>query len=292
MKHFCNARVYAFEPRTRTYHRHTGFLVDGATLRTFEERQIGSGIEVCDLQGCTVVPAFADCHVHLTDTGYVTGKRNLGAVRSAAEFCDAVLSLPTDEFLLAGNYDDTEWPDGLATAAILNRTFADSYAMLVRIDGHSSLVNRKTLEWLRLEPATEGLERGADGTPTGRLLLDANWRAQMKFLAAIPLEQRRAAERAATAQALEQGALHLHVQLVGFEDAAAYACEIEALAALPPARWYPKICEPNPELAHSLGLPFIGGDVFLDGSIGSATAAVSEPYVTTPTSEAALRCGR
>ena len=28
----------------------------------------------------------------------------------------------------------------------------------------------------------------------------------------------------------------------------------------------------------TLGLPYVGGDVFLDGSIGSGTAAVSEPY--------------
>jgi len=58
--------------------------------------------------------------------------------------------------------------------------------------------------------------------------------------------------------------------------------EIAAFDDAGPAKWHPKICERDPALAKALGLPYVGGDVFLDGSIGSGTAAVSEPYADRP----------
>ena len=244
----------------------------------------GAGIETVDLGGATVVPAFSDCHVHLTDTGYTLGARDLGNVRDAQSFAARIAGLPRDEDLIyAANYDDARWDDGAtATAAPLEREFPDRLAMLVRVDGHSSLVNRHTFAELGLDPSLDGIERDAAGAPSGRLFLAANWTAQARFLAMIPAAQRRAADRRAHALALSQGALHLHVQLIGLPSREAYADEIAGLRELGAAKWYPKICERDPALAVALGLPYIGGDVFLDGSLGSGTAALREPYCDRP----------
>lgn len=280
MRLFWNLRAYAFEPKLREYRRVDRFLVDGASFASFDGREIGAGHDAIDLRGATVVPAFADCHVHLTDTGYLLGVWDLGAVRSAAEFADRVAALPAGGgFVFAGNYDESTWHDAaIAPAEPLDRAHPDAFAMLVRIDGHSCLINRKTLAWLDLDDTLSGIERDAEGAPTGRLSLEANWRAQARFLAEIPEAQRRAAERRAADLALREGALHLHAQLVGFVGRDAYAAEIEALRAIRELKWYPKICERDPTLAKSFGLPFVGGDVFLDGSIGSGTAAMTRPY--------------
>ncbi|HEU5480786.1 MAG TPA: amidohydrolase family protein, partial [Candidatus Tumulicola sp.] len=179
--------------------------------------------------------------------------------------------------VLGGQYDESRWDDGgTADARPLERSHPNARALLARIDGHSCVVNRKTFDALALAPDTPGIERDAAGAPTGKLFLQANWRAQTLFLAQVPLAIRRAAERRAVEQALSRGALHLHAQLVGFERSA-YAGEIDALRALP-AKIYPKICEPDAVLARELGLPYVGGDVFLDGSLGSRTAALFEPY--------------
>ncbi|MBV9272220.1 MAG: amidohydrolase family protein, partial [Candidatus Eremiobacteraeota bacterium] len=230
------------------------------------------------LAGATVLPAFGDCHVHLTDTGHFLGARNFNATRSYEDFAAKVEHLPDEPVILAGQYDESYWNDGRrADAAPLERFRTDSLAMLVRVDGHSCIVNRKTLAWLALPPQIDGIERDASGEPTGKLFLTANWTAQAKFMEMLPLSLKRTAERRATQLALERGYLHLHVQLVGFKREE-YAREVQALRDLPPAKWYPKICEPDATIAQELGLPYVGGDVFLDGSIGSCTAAVSSPF--------------
>jgi predicted amidohydrolase YtcJ len=278
MKLLKNARVYRYDPSLRTYSRHDALLLDGTRIRTLDSAEVGAGFETIDLDGATVLPAFADCHVHLTDTGYFLGDRYLGNVRSYDEFADAVARIPNESFVFAGQYDESNWRDGrVADAAALERHFAEATAMLVRVDGHSCIVNRKTFAALNLPADTAGIERNERGEPTGKLFVDANWKAQAKFMERMPLAVRREADRRATELAISRGYLHLHVQFVGLPRDR-YAHEIGALRDLPKAKWYPKICEPDASLAHELGLPYIGGDVFLDGSIGSCTAAVSEPF--------------
>ena len=278
MKLLKNARVYRYDPSLRTYSRHDGLLLDGSRIAALGTSQAGGGIETVDMNGATIVPAFADCHVHLTDTGYFLGDRFMGGVRSYEEFAGAVARIPNGEIVFAGQYDESFWRDGrLADAIPLERCFPDAIAMLVRVDGHSCIVNRKTFSALDFPPETQGIERDESGEPTGKLFLDANWRAQAQFMERMPLTVRREAERRATELALSRGYLHLHVQFVGLRREE-YAQEIAALRDLPKAKWYPKICEADASIAHELGLKYIGGDVFLDGSIGSCTAAVTEPF--------------
>ena len=276
---FVNAAVYDVEPSTGAWTAHDALVVDGGRVVSLDARDAGTGVRRVDLAGRAVYPAFADCHVHLTDSGLFMDRYDLSEVRNAREYEHRIAALPRAPFVLAGNYDEVRWTDGAAaSAAPLETSFPDAVAMAVRVDGHSCVLNRAAFALAALPPDTPGIERDADGTPTGRLFLEANWRAQAAVLAALPESQKRDADRRATARALREGALHLHVQLVGLGSRDAYAHEISALHAAGPAKWYPKVCEPDPALAKALGLPYVGGDVFLDGSIGSGTAAMTEPY--------------
>ncbi|MBV8489110.1 MAG: amidohydrolase family protein [Candidatus Eremiobacteraeota bacterium] len=286
MELFVNARCYSFDAVQRRFRAYDSLLVDAGRIVALGEHPAGTGARRIDLEGATLLPAFADCHVHLTDTGYFIGARDLASVRTYDDFAIAVSRLPNDGgVVFGGQYDDSGWRDGAtADARPLERFHAGARTMVTRIDGHSCLVNRTTLAWLRLPPETAGIERNGDGEPTGKLVLDANWRAQAAFLTAMPLKARRDAERRAVEMALARGAVHLHAQLVGFERAA-YAEEIASLKTLP-AKIHPKVCEPDAALAMELGLPYVGGDVFLDGSLGSRTAALVHPYCDDPGSGA------
>lgn len=286
MKLLLNGRFYSFDTATGQFVPYDSLLIDGGRIAALDETPRGVGVELIDLNGAVVFPAFADCHVHLTDTGYFLGDRDLGRTRSYDDFVRGVERIPNENgIVLGGQYDESTWRDGrVADVAPLERFHGGARALLSRIDGHSCIVNGRTLEWLDLPGDIEGIERDGEGRPTGKLFLAANWRAQAAFLAQIPLATRRDAERRAVGLALSRGALHLHAQLVGFTREQ-YAAEVDAMRALP-AKIHPKICEPDAALAHELGLPYVGGDVFLDGSIGSRTAALVHPYADDPTSGA------
>lgn len=287
MKLLLNARFYSFDTATGQFVPYDSLLVgDDGRIAGLDETPRGVGVGLVDLDGAVVFPAFADCHVHLTDTGYFLGNRDLSRARSYEDFVRAVEQIPGENgIVLGGQYDESTWRDnGVADAAPLERFHAGARALLSRIDGHSCVVNRRTLEWLDLPADIDGIERDAEGAPTGKLFTSANWRAQAAFMAQIPLASRRDAERRAVDLALSHGALHLHAQLVGFARDE-YAREVDAMRALP-AKVHPKICEPDATIAHELGLPYVGGDVFLDGSIGSRTAALVRPYADAPTSGA------
>jgi predicted amidohydrolase YtcJ len=286
VKLLLNARFYSFDTATGQFVPYDSLLLNGGRIAGLDETPRGIGVELVDLGGAVVFPAFADCHVHLTDTGYFLGARDLASTRSYEDFVRAVERIPNEDgIVLGGQYDESTWSHGgVADAAPLERFHGTARALLSRIDGHSCIVNKRTLNWLDLPKDVEGIERDAEGLPTGKLFLDANWRAQAAFLAAIPLQTRRDAERRAVELALSRGALHLHAQLLGFRRDE-YASEVEALRALP-AKIHPKICEPDATLAQALGLPYVGGDVFLDGSIGSRTAALAHPYADAATSGA------
>jgi predicted amidohydrolase YtcJ len=270
---------YSYDPATHRWSHSEGLVISGGRIASRDPRTAGNGVRRIDLGGRSLYPAFADCHVHLTDTGLFLGANDLSGVRTSEAYVRRIAVLPRGSFVLAGNYDESNWSDGgTATAAPLQAYHPDAIAMAVRIDGHSCLLNRAAFAFAALPSDTSGIERDEAGEPTGRLFLDANWRAQAKILCALPARMKREADKRATLLALREGALHLHVQLVGLGPREAYVEEIAALRRAGPAKWYPKICETDPALAKDLGLPYVGGDVFLDGSIGSGTAAVTEPY--------------
>lgn len=276
--HLRNGRIYRFDSTARRFVSQPSLTIDRDRIADTIDAPTGVGARVADLNGRCVVPAFTDCHVHLAEAGYYEGPRSLAKVRSYDEFAQAVREVPRDgEIVYAGQYDDARWEDRLsADASPLNRYHPDALAMLVRVDSHSTIVNRKTFAWLGLPPQTPGIERDDHGEPTGRLFTDANWAAIATFIARIPEQVRRASERRAAERARAAGITTVHAQLLG-RDREGYAHEIESMRALS-ITVHPKICEPDAGIAASFGLPYIGGDVFLDGSIGSCTAALTHAY--------------
>src|SRR5579864_469283 len=128
---FANARVYSYSAENDRYTLHEGFVVEGERLASLDPNDAGAGVTRTDLGGATVLPAFADCHVHMTDTGYMLGARNFSAVRSYDEYAAAIAALPRERYVFGGNYDESTWVDGkTADAAPLERLFPDALAMV------------------------------------------------------------------------------------------------------------------------------------------------------------------
>ncbi len=225
-----------------------------------------------DLGGSWITPAFVDAHVHGTATGLSAEGVDLDGAGSAAEAVDRVRRYTSGAVVLGYRWDDTGWPEGRPmTAAEVAEAAPGRAVLLLRVDGHSCVVDPGTLARLPLERLA-GVVRDSDGTPTGWLVEEAYHAARK--LVTDQLSERQLAHARETAcrraAALGIGSMHEmgHPGLSGLDDALAWARGIWPVDVLV---WWA-------ELDAEVGSLRPGGDLFLDGSIGSRTAAVSEGY--------------
>lgn len=238
-------------------------------------RALHPGAEVIDLHGAFVAPAFVDAHVHATATGLHLTGLDLTGVRGAAELLARVRDAVTPgQVLLAHGWDESGWADPrLPSRAELDDAAGGTAVYLSRVDVHSALVSTALVE---LAPAA----RTADGwSPGGPLTRAAHHAVRAAVRAAITPDQRERAQRAFLAEAAAQGIVSVHEcagpDISGRDDLAAL------LALAGPDT--PEVVGYWGELgavetANQLGARGLAGDLFVDGALGSHTAALSDPY--------------
>ncbi|GAA1933202.1 amidohydrolase [Kitasatospora viridis] len=237
--------------------------------------------EVVELDGALVTPAFVDAHVHATSAGLaltgldLTGCPSLAeALRRVAEF-----SAATDGVLIGHGWDETGWPEGRPpTLAELDAAAAGAPLYLSRTDVHSALATSA------LRAATPGLADLPGHHPDGPLTRDAHHAVRKAALAHLTDEQRRTAQRATLRHAASLGIAALH-ECAGPEISS--AADLAALLELAAAEDGPEVFGYWGELggverARELGAVGAGGDLFVDGALGSHTACLRAPYQDAP----------
>ncbi|MBW3663012.1 MAG: amidohydrolase [Actinobacteria bacterium] len=238
--------------------------------------------ERIEFPGCTIGPAFVDAHVHLTSTGITLSGLDLSRASSGAELLDAVrtYSAQHDGRVVWGHgYDPHAFADELPDPDQLLEAGHGMAVYLSRVDGHSCLVDRKTLSAAPLARA-EGIERDPHGDPTGVLRREANHIIRRWSIGAMTESELRAARIRVGEHAAALGIASVHEMggpdIMGDADFDAWLAGDWPIEVI--AYW------------GGLDLSFvverelkqIGGDLFLDGSLGSHTAALSEPYADAP----------
>ena len=276
----------------------TAMLVDGDTVAWVGSEQAATSIadssmDVIDLQGALLAPGFVDSHVHLTETGIALDALQLGGVRSAAELLDAVAAFcvsasGADGTVLGHGWDETTWADpALPTRDEIERAAGGRQVYLSRVDAHSALVSAlpggvggpgRTGRLRRRQPGqTRRAHRGPAGRPP------ASGRRPARLPAARP---RRGGRQRLCGPRRDGGPAHRR---------ASRTCSSRRPGTTPErgdgatARC-PEILPYWGELATSadharsildgLGVPVLGlaGDLNMDGSIGSRTAALRADY--------------
>ncbi len=246
-------------------------------------RALHPDAEVVDLHGAFVAPAFVDAHVHATNTGLHLTGLDLTGVRDAAELLAAVRKAATPgEVLLAHGWDETGWTSSrLPSRAELDEAAGGVPVYLSRVDVHSALVSSALLD---LVP---DVERAEGYSPGGPLTRAAHHATRKAAYGAITSEQRERAQRAFLRAAAAAGVVSVH------ECAGPDICGEDDLRALLRVAVEPGLVEVVPywgaladnaalDLARELGLRGLGGDLFVDGALGSHTAALTEPYADLP----------
>lgn len=270
----------------------TAMLVDGDTVAWVGSEQAASSIadgsmEIIDLHGALVAPGFVDSHIHLTETGIALGSLQLGEVRSARQLLEAVASSKADGPVLGHGWDESLWEDpALPSAEELERAAGGKHVYLSRVDVHSALVSSSLA-------ATAGLA-GLDGFSAGGQVKRAAHTAARQATRRLPVQTLRAHQMRTLMEAAQNGYVALaemaapHVGGVSDLRLAASWNTGQGEDAVPEVLPYWGELSTTEEHARAvldeLGVPVRGlaGDLNIDGSIGSRTAALRSDYSDAP----------
>ncbi|MBW5251785.1 amidohydrolase [Streptomyces sp. P01-B04] len=252
-----------------------------------------SGVdEVIDLDGALVTPAFTDAHVHTTSTGLALTGLDLSGAGTLTEALDLVRSYvaahPADRVVLGHGWDATRWPEQRPpTRAELDAAAGGRAVYLPRIDVHSAVVTTALLD---LVPRAASL---AGYRPDAPLTGAAHHAVRAAAHGAVSPRQRADAQRAALAHAASLGIGTVH-ECGGpdISDEEDFTSLLKLAAGEPGPRvfgyWAEQVGgEKDARRIRELGAVGAAGDLFVDGSLGSHTACLHEPYADAPGSGAA-----
>ncbi len=234
-----------------------------------------------DLTGCVLGPAFVDAHAHLTMSGLSLGGLDLSETRSGAEVLRAVATYAgqhTGRVVWGHGLDPYRFPDALPGPDQLAEAASGQAVYLSRVDGHAGLVDRRTLSAAPLARA-EGIEQDEDG-PTGVLKREANHIVRRWSVGGMTDAELHTARERAVGTAARLGVASVHEMggpdIMGLSDFDAWAAGGWPIEVIP----YWSSLEVDVPLERDLR--HVGGDLFLDGSVGAHTAALLAPYTDQP----------
>jgi predicted amidohydrolase YtcJ len=289
----------------------TAMLVEGDTVAWVgsdgaARMHLDSVDEVVHLDGALVAPAFVDAHVHTTQTGLARTSVDLAGATSRADALDRLARWARDhpgEPVWAHGWDESAWPDPVAPSrAEVDRAVGDVPAFVGRADGHSAVVSSGLLARVGARadlPDPAGLP---GWSPTGPLARQAHAVAYQVAHRLVVGTRRRDLQRQALRHAAAMGIATVHEMagpdttgdagpggpaghLPGAEDLAGL---LDLVAAEPLPTVVPYWAQPvtDPQTARDLvathRVAGLGGDLSVDGSLGSHTASVRTPYDDAP----------
>lgn len=246
--------------------------------------------EVVDLNGLLVTAGFVDAHVHLLATGLAlegvplttadgvcSSSDLLTAVRARA----SVMARGEENILYGHGWDETAWDDSaLPALADLDSASGGLPVLLVRTDVHSSLASPALVDQLGLD-ALPGWD--ASGQITGEA-----HNCALAALTRVAPGRHEELTNLALRQAARAGIVSVHEMGTAELDSRGGLADLilrtsTAASGLPlVVGYWGELCENEAtadEIKTSIpGLSGIAGDLCVDGSIGSHTAALTSPY--------------
>lgn len=245
-----------------------------------------------------IFPGFNDAHTHLGGAGRTKLNVDLTGVKSLAEMLARIQtfanSAPPGHWLTGGNWDHTLWEQKvLPTRQDLDKVTAGHPTFLKRIDGHIVIANSAALAAAGITgktvpPQGGAIDLDAGGQPTG-ILRESAQSLVYKVIPPPSPQDRRKGDELAIADALSHGVTSVQ-DYSDWQDFLTFEqMEKEGNLKIRISEWLP-FKAPLPDLlqmrAHHdandpmLHTGFLKG--FMDGSLGSRTAAMKAPYADDP----------
>ncbi len=255
----------------------------------------GATTKVVDLGGAFAMPGFNDAHTHMAEAGRQKLSADLIGVRSLAEMQQRLREytkhVDPGAWIQGGGWDHTLWAEKtLPTRQDLDAVTGGHPAILSRVDGHIAVANSAALAAAGIDkstadPAGAKIDRDADGMATGILRETAATGLVYAKVPKATLEQRRRALLLAIEDALAHGVTSVQDNSEWEDFLALEELEHTHALKLRVAEWMdfnlPIAVLQSRRASHATNDPLLHLTQlkgFLDGSLGSRTAAMEEPY--------------
>jgi len=259
----------------------------------------GKGTQVEDLGGRFVMPGFNDAHTHLASAGFgkmnvdLTGTRSLQEMQ--ARIAERGKTAQPGEWILGRGWDHTLWSvQKLPTRQDLDAVTAGHPAFFGRVDGHIAVVNSAALGAAGItrntsDPPGGKIDHDAAGEPTGILREDpAMALVTSKEPEPTPAQHLRAMQ-IALQDAAQWGITSAQDNSAWDDFLVAEELENGGKLTLRLSEWLPfpdsvDVLEKH-RAYHSQTDPMLHTAMlkgFMDGSLGSRTAALLAPYSDDP----------
>jgi predicted amidohydrolase YtcJ len=258
----------------------------------------GPDTRIVDLGGRFVMPGFNDAHLHLARGGMEKMNVNLIGAKKLDEFRERiharVAKAEPGEWIVGEGWDETLWPVKVPPSRWDLDEVSDGHPVYMdRVDEHIGVANTRALQLASVTVASrdpEGgkIDRDETGTPTG--ILRETARAAVK--GAIPKpnhDQRRKAIETALSDLSSHGVTSAQ-DSSSWDDFQIYEeLEREGKLGVRISEWLPfddsletlkTKRDSRPTSDNMLHTGMLKG--FMDGSLGSKTAALLEPYSDDP----------
>jgi predicted amidohydrolase YtcJ len=258
----------------------------------------GPQTEVIDAGGKLLLPGFNDAHLHFIQGGAQLDQVALTDASTPQEFAKRIAAqvskTPKGEWVLGGRWDETKWPDPqLPTRQLVDPVTGDTPIFVERYDGHQALANSAAMKLAGVNAKTPDVPGGVimrdgSGNPTG-IFKDAAQELIYKAIPPMSHEQRLRAARRALEHAASLGVTSVQHMNPEFADVAAYS-ELAEKGELK-TRIYAAPMETNWQEQAKIGIRHAWGSRYLrlgavkgyaDGSLGSRTAYMFEPFADEP----------
>jgi hypothetical protein len=254
------------------------------------------GTAILDAKGRRVVPGFIDGHTHFFMAGFHRLGVDLRDATSPEEYArrlgDHARTIPAGRWLRGGTWDEQKWPGAkLPDRHLLDRVTGGHPACLSRTDAHEVVCNSLAIRLAGVtrdtpDPPGGAIVREKDGTPAG-VFKDAAQELVRRAIPADTPEEKADALRAALAEAARCGVTSIQ-DITEWSDVATYrefrdrqALTVRVSSRLPLPDWE-KTIELRASEPKTSSWKIDGVKGFMDGSLGSATALMFEPFSDIP----------
>ncbi len=258
----------------------------------------GADTKIIDLGGRFVMPGFNDAHMHLAHAGQEKLSVNLVGAKTLDEFRERIRAkvetARPGEWIVGAGWDETLWPvKAVPTRWDLDEVSSGHPVYMDRVDGHIGVANTRALQLASItvasrEPAGGKIDRDEAGTPNG--ILRETAREAVRAVIPKPThEQRRQAIELALADLASHGITSAQDNS-SWEDFQIYEeLEKEGKLTARISEWLPfddsieglnRKRSSHAASDDMLHTGMLKG--FMDGSLGSKTAALLEPYSDDP----------